>query len=91
MVTTFDKKGKMLKSNALALVVAAPTTVPPTGRLDRAINLDYQLPPNPKAVRARFVIRVDATGRMGTADTDLTKPLPPPPAATNASPAPPSP
>jgi len=91
MVTTFDKKGKVLKSDARALVVSAATTVPPTGRLDRAINLDYQLPPNPKAVRARFVVHVDATGRMGTADTDLTKPLPPPPAATDTSHAPVSP
>ncbi|HEX4154164.1 MAG TPA: VWA domain-containing protein [Acidobacteriaceae bacterium] len=91
-VTLFDKKGKLLKSDGRSLVVSAPTTVPPTGRLNRAINLDYQLPPSSKAVRARFVIRVDATGRMGTADADLTRPLPPPPAPTiDAVPTPPSP
>ena len=80
-VTTFDKKGKVLKADARAIVVKATGDVPPTGRLDRAISMEYQVPPDPKAVRARFVVRVDATGRMGTADADLTQP-PPQTAAT---------
>ncbi len=75
-VTTFDKKGKILKTDARAIVVKATGDVPPSGRLDRAISMEYQVPPDPKAVRARFVVRVDATGRMGTADADLTQPPP---------------
>ncbi len=76
MVTTFDKKGKVLKTDTRAIVVKATGQVSPTGRLDRAISIEYQVPPDPKAVRARFVVRVDATGRMGTADADLTQPPP---------------
>ena len=73
MITTFDKKNKVIKADARTLSVKASADVPPTGRLDRAVVLNYQLPPDPKATRARFVIRVDATGRMGTADVDLTQ------------------
>ena len=73
MVTTFDKKGKLLKADARSIVVKASGDVPATGRLERAVNLEYQVPPDPKAIRARFVVRVDATGRMGTADIDLTQ------------------
>ena len=83
-VSTFDKKGKVLKVEGKALTVKAPATVQPTGRLDRSIAIEYQVPPDPKAVRARFVIRVDATGRMGTADADL---LNPPQAASTGTPA----
>ena len=83
-VTTFDKKNNALKVEARAITIKAPTTVPPTGRLDRPVALDYQIPPNPKAVRARFVVRMDANGRMGTADADLT--VPPPPPQTVAAP-----
>ncbi len=72
LMTTFDKKGKVLKTEAKSLTIKATGEVPPTGRLERAINLDYQIPTDPKAVRARFVVRVDASGRMGTADVDLT-------------------
>jgi hypothetical protein len=41
-------------------------------------KIDY----NPKAVRARFTVRVDASGRIGTADMPLgpqaAAPAPPP-------------
>ena len=84
-VTTFDKKNNALKQDARALTAKAPTTVAATGALDRPLAVEYQLAPNPKAVRARFVIRVDATGRMGTADVDLTQP--PPQHASEAAPA----
>ena len=73
VVTMYDKKGNLLKQDARALSVKASGDVPPTGPLLRAVNLDYQFPPNPKAVRGRVVVRVDASGRMGTADVDLTQ------------------
>ncbi len=84
-VTTFDKKNKMLKMEAKEVTFKAPRTVAPTGRIDNPVAMEYQVPPNPKAVRARFVVRVDATGRMGTADADLT--LPPPHSASAQTPA----
>jgi VWFA-related protein len=71
MVSTFDHKGKELKRDAKILKISAPTTVPPTGRLDHSLDLDYKIDHNPKAVRARFTVRVTATGRIGTADATL--------------------
>ena len=82
-VTIFDKKDKLLKTEAKVLTVRAPSSVQPTGPLDRALELEYQVPPEPKAVRARFVVRVDRTGRMGTADADLLHPM-----VSSAQPAP---
>ncbi len=84
-VTTFDKKNKLLKSDAHAYTIKAPTTVVPTGPLDRSVALEYQIPPDAKATRARFVVRVNATGRMGTADADLTQPPPQKAAAPGTS------
>ncbi len=74
-VTTFDKKGKVLKIDARAITVKASGEVAPTGPLLRSVTLEYLVPPDPKAVRARFVVRVDRTGRMGTADADLLHPV----------------
>ena len=73
-VTTFDKKAKVLKVEARAITVKANGEVAPTGRLERSVDFAYAVPADPKAVRARFVVRVDATGRMGTADVDLLHP-----------------
>ena len=72
LASTYDKKGKELKRVAKTLRASAPDTVAPTGRLDRAMEIAYKLDHDPKAVRARFVVRVIATSRMGTADADLT-------------------
>ncbi len=97
MVSTFDKKGKELGRDVKALTMGAPASAPPTGRLNIPIDLPYTLKAPPKAVRARFVVRVDATGRMGTADLPLgqagavakSSTTPPPlPAAPAPSPAP---
>lgn len=71
VVSTFDRKGKELKSDAKMLKISAPNTVQPTGRLERDLNLNYKIDHNPKAVRARFTVRVTATGRIGTADANL--------------------
>ncbi len=69
--TTFDKKGKLLKSEARSLTVNAKPESPATGPITGPLNLPFDLPTDPKAVRVRFVLRVNATGRMGTADADL--------------------
>ena len=71
LVSTFDKKGKEIKEDVKRLSIPAPADVPPTGRLERGLNLHYVLTPDPKAVHARFVIRLDASGRIGSADVTL--------------------
>lgn len=83
-VTTFDKKAKVIKVDAKAITVKATDNVAPTGRLERSVDFTFAIPADPKAVRARFVVRVDATGRMGTADVDLLHPV----AAASQEPAP---
>ena len=64
----------MLKSEARALTINAKATAPPTGPLNVPVVLPCEVPPDAKAVRARIVVRVNATGRMGTADVDLLHP-----------------
>ena len=80
-VTTFDKKNKELNRDAEVVKASAPMSVAPTGRLIRNIDIAYKLDINPRAVRARFVVRVTSTGRVGTAETVLkpivVPPLPP--------------
>jgi len=71
LATTFDKKGKELKRIARVLKVSASSDVPPTGRIERNVNLQLKLEPDEKAVRARIVVRVAASGRIGTADLTL--------------------
>jgi VWFA-related protein len=81
-VTTFDKKGKELKRDGKTITLSAPSTSPPTGPLERSVNLVYKVEHNPKAVRARFVVRVSSSGRIGTVDAMLGQP------ATNITQAP---
>ena len=68
MVSTYDKKGKELKRNAQILTFSAPKSVQPTGPIERGIGVPYTLPPEPKAVRVRFTVRVSSSGRIGTVD-----------------------
>jgi hypothetical protein len=81
LVTTFNKKNRELNRDAEIVTASAPTSVAPTGRLIRNIDIAYKLDINPRAVRARFVVRVVSTGRVGTVDTALQQivvpPLPP--------------
>ena len=70
-ITTFDRKGKVLKSVGKVIHASAPTTVPPTGRIERGMDLAYNLDPDPKAARVRFVVRVSFSGRIGTVDANL--------------------
>jgi VWFA-related protein len=71
LVATFDHKGKELTRVAKEIKASAPPTVPANGRLERAIDIAYKIDPDPKAARARFVVRVSSTGRIGTADATL--------------------
>ena len=71
VVSTFDKKGKELKRDANVLKFAAPSSAPPNGRYLHDLNIPCKIVHNPKAVRARFSLRVSATGRIGTADLPL--------------------
>jgi len=71
LVSTFDSKGKELKREARTIGANAPPTVPPTGRLERSLDISYKIDHNPKAVRARFVVRVTSSSRIGTADVVL--------------------
>jgi VWFA-related protein len=71
IVSTFDKKGKELKRDARGIKANAPSTVPATGRLERGLDITYKFDHNPKAVRARFTVRVASSGRIGTADAVL--------------------
>ena len=71
MASTFDKKNKELKRVAKLIKAPATADVAPTGPLKRDVNIKFVLDHDPKAVRARFVVRVSATGRIGTADTPM--------------------
>ena len=86
IASTFDKKNKELKRISKAITAPATGEVAPTGPLKRDLNLKFVLDHDPKAVRARFVVRVNATGRIGTADAKLGQAAgvaPTPPAAAN--------
>jgi VWFA-related protein len=82
VISTFDKKGKELSRVAKIVRSSASTTVAPTGRLLQDMGMRQKIDYNPKAVRARFTVRVDASGRIGTADMPLgpqaAAPAPPP-------------
>lgn len=73
VASTFDKKNKELKRISRIVRVAAQD-VPPVGQIHHNMDLHFILDHDPKAVRARFVIRVSATGRIGTADAKLNQP-----------------
>ncbi|AFL90395.1 hypothetical protein Terro_4190 [Terriglobus roseus DSM 18391] len=79
LATTFDKKNKQLKQIARSIKVPAGGEVPPTGPLIRDVTFHFLLEHDPKAVRARFVVRVSATGRIGTADAAMNGATPPAP------------
>jgi hypothetical protein len=73
-VTTYDRKGKLLKQTANDMKFKAPANASPTGRIEVPLNFPLKLDPDAKAVRARVVVRLGTSGRIGTADLDLTKP-----------------
>ncbi|MDR3793039.1 MAG: VWA domain-containing protein [Terracidiphilus sp.] len=71
VVSTYDKKDKELSQVAKIIRSNAPASAPPSGRMLRDMILQQKIDANPKAVRARFTVRVSATGRIGTADVQL--------------------
>ena len=71
VMTTFDKKGKVVKEVAKVAKIDAPATVPPRGRIELPIVVPIKLNHDPKAVRVRFVVRIAQTGREGSADATL--------------------
>lgn len=76
-VSVFDKKDKILKSEAKEITLTAKASAPQSGPIDSPVTLPWALPVVEKAVRARVVVRVVATGRMGTTDLDLLHPAAP--------------
>jgi len=74
-ITTFDRKGKILKEKASDMRFKAPASSPATGRIEVPLSFLYTLDPDPKAVRVRFVVRIGSSGRIGTQDIDLTEPI----------------
>ncbi|HEU4636039.1 MAG TPA: VWA domain-containing protein [Edaphobacter sp.] len=77
VTSTFDKKNKELKRDAKIIHATTTSPAPAEGRLERALDIHYLMPHDPKATRVRFVVRVEATGRIGTADIDLRRPVSP--------------
>ncbi len=71
LASQFDKKGKELSRKAATYSFTAPASAPPTGPLNIPVALKVNLDPQPKAVRARLVVRIEASGHMGTADLTL--------------------
>jgi len=72
LVSQFDKKGKELKRDGKSMKFGAPKDAPPTGRYAAPLAFQYKLERDPKAVRARIVLRMASSGRIGTVDLDLT-------------------
>jgi len=71
VVSTFDKKGMELHRDARTYSIKATGDVPDIGPLDRGVNIKYHVMPDPKAVRARFTVRMTASGRIGTQDAQV--------------------
>jgi hypothetical protein len=71
IVSTFDKKGVELHRDARTYSVRANGEVPAIGPLDRNVDIKYHVLTDPKAVRARFTVRVTASGRIGTQDAQI--------------------
>jgi hypothetical protein len=84
-VSSFDKKGKILEEKAFNLKFQAPPNVAPTGRIEVPLTFPFKYVATSKVARLRFVIRIGASGRIGTTDIDLSQPLP---AATQPTPTP---
>ncbi len=71
VITTFDKKDKVVKQTAREVRIDAPRSVAPTGRIERPLDMELTVDHDPKAVRARFVVRMNPQGKIGTADATL--------------------
>ena len=72
-VTQFDKKGKAVKEVGKDVKVHPLPGVSPTGRIEVPVDVRWTVERDLKAVRARFVVRMSPSGRLGTADVDFTQ------------------
>jgi VWFA-related protein len=73
LVATFDRKGRELNRDARVMSVKAPTTVPPQGKLERSLDIRYTIRRDSRVAKVRFVVRVAASGRIGTAEAALNR------------------
>ncbi len=71
VVSTFDKKGVELSRDAKTYAIPATGDVAATGRLERSLTIEYHIKQDPRAVRARFTVRVTASGRIGAVDAAI--------------------
>ena len=71
LARTTDAKGKQLWQEAKMYEFTAPPSVDGTGHLDLPVTMALKLPDDPKAVHVRFIVRVEASGHMGSAEMDL--------------------
>jgi hypothetical protein len=74
LITYFDGRGNELKHEGRSMAFDAPPGSPPVDPIDHPLNFQFGVAPAAKALRARVVVRVEASGRMGTADLDLPHP-----------------
>ena len=65
-VTQFDRKDKLVSRRAWSMLLSRKQDEP--GGFVLPINAPFKLERSPKAVRARFVVRLTSSGRIGTAD-----------------------
>jgi len=67
LVESFDKKGVLLHRTANRMTLQ----VPPDAARDTPVSVRTTVPLTPAAVRLRFVVRVEATGKIGADNFDL--------------------
>jgi len=71
ITSTFDSKGKELARQAKGVEVSAPERVASNGAMLNGLILPVKLAHDPRAVRVRFVVRLEDSGRVGTEDVLL--------------------
>ena len=69
--STYDKSGRELTRVVKSYHVNAPRSVTPSGPIQQKLDVAIHLDPHPKAIRARVVVRIGSTARLGTADLTL--------------------
>jgi VWFA-related protein len=72
LITTYDKKGKVLSDKLQkATFTAKPGYKQEGGHIDIPLDIEFRMPPDPKAVRVKFTVRVESSGHMGTVEIPL--------------------
>jgi len=65
LVSSFDRRGKMLDHNAVTLTVRMLARGPSSGADERTIKVPVSISTKAPAARVRFVVRANATGKVG--------------------------